>query len=452
MTELEKRGIPTVDICTEAWGVCGACEKAAPIYGMPNLPWAPIPAAAETYENEPGNVEQMEEAAALALPDIIAGLTTPLETLVEEVAVQQIATPGGAETPTSETITFSGKDYDEALDKFQQMFDEWGLSGGFTVVPPTKERVEAMLAGTSHSPDELVEALCDPQGQATIRKIAINAVMAGCEPEYLPVVVAGVKAAKAAELHLNTWVPVLMWLNGPIIEELNIVTTRSPGPASGTASKPNLAIGRAVNLCYQNIGGRWGDKVPLVTGENEALNPWETFHVEKGYDANTSTISAFSSASKPIELWVGPKGLSTGTPDETLYAITHSIRGLNLYPTYGGLPCAIGSDAVVLLTPQYAPLIADAGWTKADFKEYLWHNTGITMGDLRKAKGFQLVYWDYYNPGLDELDDDVMIPPVLKPEHFQVIVVGGATGFSPGWYCSGSSNGYTATESIDDWR
>ena len=192
------------------------------------------------------------------------------------------------------------------LDELIEFFHARRWSDGLPVVPPTRERVERMLSGTSRKPDEVVANVAPGFGAATVERIAINAVMAGCRVDHLPVLIAATQAMSAKEFNLQgiqaTTNPVAVWLviNGPIAEQLGVNGGMN---CLGQGTVANATLGRALRLILQNIGGALPGEMDRATqgmpgkfsfccAENEAQSPWEPLHAERGFrlDQNTVTV------------------------------------------------------------------------------------------------------------------------------------------------------------------
>ncbi|MFC1934607.1 hypothetical protein ACFLXX_05645, partial [Chloroflexota bacterium] len=193
----------------------------------------------------------------------------------------------------------------DSAEAVNNLLFEMGCSDGLPIVPPTEEAVERMLDGTSHDPAEVVATIPAMGGEATVEKIAINAVMAGCLPEYLPVIIAAVSMMGEERLGLYGMQPTtgphapLLIVNGPIAKELDI---NSKSGAFGPGWRSNATIGRAIRLILMNIGGAFPGKTDMATqgqsckytfcvAENEEESPWEPLHVERGFDTLTSTVT-----------------------------------------------------------------------------------------------------------------------------------------------------------------
>ncbi|MFH0794677.1 MAG: hypothetical protein V2A74_11660 [bacterium] len=302
---------------------------------MIDLPQANVPREFTSCSNE--NVQQQAEAAA---DDIIKALTTPLKASAEKI-FRPLETPKRparypvAPPVSAKVIEFKAPRYEEAYDEFNRRFLDWGLGDGFPLVPPTKEKVDRMLAGTRHAAEEVVAELDPAKGRATVEKIAINSVMAGAQPEHLPVILAAVEAIVDPRFELikcamstGPYTPFL-WINGPIIDEIGVDYGRGClGP--GAQSRVNIAIGRALRLIMMNIGGAYvgiGDmdtigspnKCGMVVAENEKQSPWKPYHVDKGYKPEESTVTALCVVGQ-----TEVHALDSNTAEEFLFMYVHS--------------------------------------------------------------------------------------------------------------------------------
>jgi len=199
------------------------------------------------------------------------------------------------------------------------------------------------------------------------------------------------------------------------------------------------------------MAGQWSGRMPVIVSEREADNPWEPYHVEMGYDENINTVTVLPiSYSAPTSLYTGSVADQKPTCREVMFAIVHGMRGLENYPTYSALPSVLPlSDTVVMLGKEPARRIADDGWTKSDIKEYLWRETGIYAGDLKKAGSPMLQYWSRFNKGVYDLDDEVLTPLVARAENFHIFVTDEGTG---AYFWQGPFQGKLVTEVIDDWK
>ena len=243
-----------------------------------------------------------------------------------------------------------------------------GWTDGLPVTPPTEERVARMLGGTDLSPDEVVCTLAPDLTECTVEKVAINSVMAGCLPEYLPVVLAAVKAAATSRFNIHgisatTYFtgPVLV-VNGPIRRRIGM---NSGINVLGQGNRANLTIGRALNLVVRNVGGaRPGGvdraalgspgKLSFCFPEDEEGSPWESLAVERGFSPEESTVTLFAGHG-PTEI-VDQKSRN---PESLARTFALQLRMLG-HPKLAGL-----SDAIVVVSPEHARVFREAAWSKA---------------------------------------------------------------------------------------
>jgi len=269
-------------------------------------------------------------------------------------------------------------------ESFEFMYRE-GMTDGLPVIPPTQERVERMMAGISSPPAHVVAELPPRGGVATIEKLAINAVMAGCRPEYFPVIVAAVEAMTQPQFNLtgvqtttNPVAPFLL-INGPMRRTLEV---NCGAGALGPGRRANATIGRAIRLILINVGGAvpgevdksilgMPGKYTFCLGELEEENPWEPFHVERGFARDESTVTVISSQ--------GTQSCAASflQPESILMMLSDAMTayGANSYTKGNGNP-------VVILPPAHARLFADAGWNKRRIKEWLFERTMIPLSEM----------------------------------------------------------------------
>lgn len=308
---------------------------------------------------------------------------------------------------------------------FQKVAREAGWSDGLPVIAPTEERVSAMLASVDADPT-LTLGRVPPAGySATLETIAANAVMAGCEPHWFPVVVAAVSAVLDPMFNLQgiqpTTHPVstFVLVNGPAARELGF---NSEGNALGPGNPANATTGRAVRLCMQNIGGgRAPDldrstqgaasKFTFCAAENEAANPWSPLHVDRGFDRDESVVTVFGGEpNHNIEDHV------SSTPEGVLHTAAGTLGAVGANnPYYMG-------EIVLLLGPEHARTIAQGGWNKSDVRGFLFDHARNSFRDLKRGGMWGMQYWP---PWFHAVDDDHMLPVVATPEDLIVAVVGG---------------------------
>jgi hypothetical protein len=321
--------------------------SAASSKGMPGLRILPENIPAESLI-----AEQIDAGVSAVLDDIIAALTKPLT--------------DAEKSPVKEPFKTSRIIFEGTLDDVNLFFYKRGWTDGLPIIPPTEEKVAEMLQGTDLPPDYLV-AKCLPRlGKATVEKIAVNAVMAGALPTYMPLLIAGIRGLDEAgyfrgqAVSAGSWAPCYM-VNGPIRHELHI--NSGPGVMS-PGDIANATIGRAMGLLVKNIGGiRKGmedmgtmgnpGKYTLVLAENEEESPWEPLHVQGGMEKSENALSIFFPCSLLMMLVYG-------TDDEGI------LRTMiyNIPPRRDGPAC-------ILLNPQHAGVLAQSGWSKKDVLDFV---------------------------------------------------------------------------------
>jgi hypothetical protein len=336
---------------------------------------------------------------------------------------------------------------DADSDAIESLFAR-GVTDGLPVVPPTRDRVERAIAASGRDGGELIALVPPNYGRATAEKIAINAVMAGCRPEYMPVVIAAVAAMcdEAFDLHgvsatTNAPAPLVI-VNGPIRAEIGI---NSGAGVFGPGSRANATIGRAVRLVCLNLGGARPGDVSMSTlahpgrytyciGEHEEASPWESLAVEHGFGPEDSTVGLLA-ADAPL----GVYAQRSRTPDDLLPTIAASMAVVSHHRmTHWG-------DTLLVLSPEHAEIFGSAGWKKADVKRWLHERLQWPVRELipGRAGGEGLpahVLAKYPDPDRET----TRIPKFRAPEHIKVMVAGGTAGrFSaivPGWTFSKGSN------------
>ena len=283
-------------------------------------------------------------------------------------------------------IVFEGT-YEEIDDYFKRQL--W--TDELPVVPPTLERVEAFLEHTKRAPDERIAVLPQANLAAVPWNIAVNAVMAGCRPEHMPVLIAAVEAIADNAYNLNnigsTWgvLPFLL-VNGPAARKLGI-----ENGAQLVNKGANPAIGRALGLIIRNIAGyklsrnymgTFGYPMNFVVAENEAECPWEPYHVEHGFDANDSTVTACGTVT-----WGWPPAIY-GTEEKS--AAQAALEFLSLECTKK--PClgrlvergehGFRNMITFLIAPPVAKALAAAGYTKRMIRDYVYEHARVPYREL----------------------------------------------------------------------
>ncbi len=319
----------------------------------------------------------------------------------------------------------------DLTDTMELMF-ETGWTDGLPVVPPTAEKVKEFVDYVGRAPDELIAEVPPLGGRATIERIAVNSVMAGCLPEYMPVIVAALQALMDERFNLrgvqtSTGIHTpLIIVNGPIAKSLNI---NGGYNCFGQGWRANATIGRAVKLILVNLGGATPGGTNKSTighpgsytfciAEDEDANPWEPYHVEMGFAAEDSTVTVFP-AEAPHNIMY-----HAGDTRNFLMVLADSMC------TLGNVQMYVMGDTLVVLGPEHARFIAEAGWKKRDVKLYLYEHArkpvsllrrgGPPQGDIRRE-----LFWPRH---IDPFDDAQMVPVVRRPDNIHIFVAGGAGG------------------------
>ena len=328
--------------------------------------------------------------------------------------------------PAAATFVFPN-----AYDEIDAHYQERGWTDGLPIVPPTEAAVAEFLCWTDRDPREIVGILPPRQGEATVEKIAANAVMAGCRPEYFPVILAAIEALADPLFNLDsiqaTTHPVapLIVVNGPIVQEIGL---NSGYNAFGQGFRANVTIGRAIRLVLMNVGGGLpgtGDratqgspaKIAYCVAENEVESPWESLRVEAGLPPEASTVTAFGCEA--------PHNIQDH----------YSNTGVGVLLTIAGAMGQAGSNnllgrgwPLLSLGPEHAATIARDGFTKRQVKEFLFEHARFPLARLGpEYQRQQIEHWGAVDA------PDTMLPIVRAPEDISVIVVGGA-GKHSAWH------------------
>ena len=250
---------------------------------------------------------------------------------------------------------------------------ERGWSDGMPVVPPTRARVLRMLQGTTRKPDEVIGMVPPDLVPCTVEKVAINAVLAGCKPEYMPVVLAAVEAALIDEFGMHGLLCTTMFagpvviVNGPVARRIGI---NSGVNALGQGTRANATIGRALQLVIRNVGGgRPGeiDRSTLGTPGKYSFcfaeaedSDWEPLSVQRGYSREASTVTLF--AGEGVQGIVDQKSRN---PESLAKSFALSLRAVDHYKL------AMAGDALLVVSPDHCRVFLEAGWSKARLHDEL---------------------------------------------------------------------------------
>jgi hypothetical protein len=402
-----KQGQTALVVCSTAFVTLGRSQLKA--LGSADLPIAVMP--------HPFGVRTRAEVRALA------------ETLVDEIARLAV----GGEDKTADKSDSRGQVDTRAasimvpddLTAFNEECESRNWSDGLPLVPPTIARVDAMLAATTRARDEIVAHIAPGFGAASVERIAINAVMAGCRPEYLPVLLAAVEAVADEKFNLqgiqattNSATPWII-VNGPLTATLGVNAGLN---CLGQGNRANATLGRALRLVLQNIGGALPGQMDRAThgqpgkytfccAENEAANPWAPLHVERGFGADENVVTVVGAA--------GTLNLNSHSKEaaDLLRAIALSL----VYPTsndyhFAGAPW-------VILSPEHAEVLQRGGLSKDDVKRGLWEQSKMEAGRFARKDYDRARHTREAELGGFSADTPVPIAPT--PAEIGILVAGG---------------------------
>ena len=311
-----------------------------------------------------------------------------------------------------------------------------GLTDGLPVVPPTEERVTRMLASVDRDPRQVLGTVGPNYGPATVEKVAINAVMAGCQPSYFPVVVAAVEALcedqfAAHAINVTTFSATpLTIINGPIRHAIGVNCGHN---ALGHGFRANATIGRSLRLIILNIGGAKPQQICKATlghpaqftfcvGEAEEQTPWEPLHVEKGFQAEQSTVTLFGGHS-PFQM----SDHASRTAEQLALSLGWTMASVWNHKNF-----PVFSDTALIVGPEHAKTFAQDGWSKNDLRQFLFENIRRPLRELRPGvnggEGAGISMLAGINVQTPPATDDTLYAKFPAPESILVFVAGGTAG------------------------
>jgi hypothetical protein len=433
---LEAAGIPTVAVHTHVFARLVRSVSAA--NGMPTTRQAfvPQPVVGRSAEELRAYIEGADPVNECSfIESVIGGLTRPLDEKDMSGLSFERSTPRLLEADTE--------------DNLGNLFLENRWTDAQPVVLPTEERVAAMLAGTSHAPDEVVGRLRPTVyrefWEFTVEKVAVNAVMAGAKPGYLPVILAMAASGVSGRSSSTTSQATVALVNGPIRDEIGM--NYGIG-AMGPYAQANATIGRAYGLLSQNLQG---GSVPQETymgsqgnflsynatfAENEQASPWEPFHVQHGFKPEDSTVSLFLGG------WYTIFG---GGPRETWQEkFTRSLQACDPY-----------TGPIIALDPLVARGFVDRGFdTKRKLIDWCVEHARLPAKEYWDNQWIQTLHHPRALAGIEPYASMLKARPeelirMFRPEDIHVVVVGGETGAM--WKMIGGGPRLNIVP-IDPWR
>ena len=323
-------------------------------------------------------------------------------------------------TLSAEALTSKRMEVAGTIDDAVEFCYQQGWTDGLPVIPPTEDRVLRFVDFVGREPSEVIGVEPVRGRVITVEKVAINAVMAGCRPEYMPVILAAVECMVQPEFSLHgtsastgSAAPLLV-INGPIRQKLGFASGHNvfgPGPDR----RPNATVGRAIRLVLINVLENHPGILDLSTlgqpgkysyciAEDEENSPWEPLHVERGYSADTSTVTVFASlAPSQIEL------VGAGTPEKVLTAVADTMLGLGRGHV----------EILLVMSPEHGGFMKDAEWSKARVREYLFEKARRTAAEWAAVQKSELPA-----PGAEDED----VPVCREPESVVLLAAGGPGG------------------------
>lgn len=459
---LEKKGRPGLVIFCDH--LMDNARASAEAQGLPGVRMVTVP----SLEYYPGriSVAKVRPVAEKALNAIIEALVRPLS------AEEKNPKPKPKEK-LSERVEVTAESYELAYEKFNQLFLENRWGDGLPLVPPTAEAVRAMLAGTARLPEEVVGDFPSPDGLATIgtatvEKIAINAVMAGARPEYLPVIIAALEGLTDKKFSPHVFTSegaftIAIIVSGPIARKINM---NSGIGLFGHGWRANNTIGRAVRLSLINLGHLWPGEYDMaligrpsshtfyVFAENADYNPWELYQVSQGYKPEDSCVTVSTvggHGSTGVRIYGGGT-VMPWTAETVLNDIIKDVaQGRRIFAAYqaGHGGAGIGAHPVkylIVLHPEMVIELKKMGFAGRSLRDDIIERTMVPYEDLsaeeiRGIKSRIAEAGDVFF-GADAIPPDRIpvfeaglkpggrVPVVVSPEDLNILVAGGVSGYS----------------------
>ena len=331
------------------------------------------------------------------------------------------------------TIEVTGREAVDPIAAIEFCYQQ-GWTDGLPVIPPTEERVAAFLAHLARGRDEVLGMVPERRRRVTVEQVIANAAMAGCLPDYAPVVIAAVEAMLQPPFNLVGpsaslgGSAILVIINGPVAEGLQINCRNN---LFGPGNRANATIGRAVRLVLMNTCGAipglfdrsclgHPGKYTYCMAENAQDSPWLPLHVERGFTPEDSTVTVFACE--------GPRQVRNGlsrTPEGVLTTIADVMSCLGTSLTTSGSVASSASgtrqgEMVIVIAAEHMHTISRHGWSKGDIRAYLSAHARRTVADLKRGGGL---------PGAIEVGDEQRyISVVERPDDLMIVAAGGNEG------------------------
>jgi hypothetical protein len=445
---MEKHGKPGAFVMADValWNA----KISAKEHGMPTMRIVCMPSI--DYFPNRATVEEVRPVAESFIDQIIEALTKPL-------TEEEINPKREVEPEARSFVEIKAESYDSAVEKFNQLYLENHWGDGLPLIPPTEEAVKEMLTGTDRSPDEVIGLVPFRKGAATIEKIAINAVMAGAKPEYLPVIIAAIEGLTDEKYALPDYsitpfshmlssegsFNMMIMVSGPIGKEINM---NCGVGLLAHCYQANNTIGRAVELCVINLGYTWPGEIDMALigrssshtfytfAENIEDSPWESFNEGLGYKPEDSYVTVSTVAGMTLYGGgtVGPWSVQSAL-DNLVKDVASSRMGM--------------SKHVIVICPELAIVLKRHGIkTKQSLGDYIYENTKVRYEDLtnREMQRIQesinikpggLYYYERaaaksFIPKIQEALKPGGRVPMVNPDDIHIVVAGSVPGYSFG--------------------
>jgi len=454
---LERLGKPGVFVVGD--NAIHTAKMSAEDAGMPTLRIVSLPSI-DYYPNRL-TVERIRPVAEASIDRIIDALTKPL---TPEEKNPQLK----ARVKQVETVTVTSESYESALESFNKLYLENHWGDGLPLIPPTEQAVKWMLTGTTRSPDEIIGRVPYRNGIATVKKIAINAVMAGAKPEYLPVIIAAMECLteESTFTHMMSSegsFTLMIMVSGPIAKEINM---NSGVGLLGHGWRANNTIGRAVRLSLINIGYLWPGEIDMALigrpsshtfytfAENMEQSPWESFNEGLGYRREDSCVTVSTVMGGMTRIYGG----GVVEPWDAKAVLDYIVRDVAAdRGTFGQYKIGVANPAahlrkhIIIIHPELAIMLQRLGFkSKQSLRDYIYESTKVPYEELseREIQGIH----DRINtkpPDIDIFYPHDAIPedrlpvikeslrpggkvPVVNPEDIHIVVSGTIPGYSFG--------------------
>ncbi|MEV0595521.1 UGSC family (seleno)protein [Nonomuraea cavernae] len=451
LCEVERRGVPAVGYTAAIFDE--DARFSAKTFGVPEACPVIVP---DCFSNK--STEEIHHMVDDSFEEVVHLLTT------ERAVYDVLPEFDSMVLESAPELHFGGDDLLDAFDEMQRRFVANGWSDGMPLVPPTRRKVAAMVEASGLDGDHVVGDFAPGFGIGTVEKIAANAVMAGCRPETMPVILATMECVLDPSIGLRTWAmstgpqAPLVLVSGPIADQIGMnrgICALGPG----SISEVNVAIGRALRLIMMNVGLSYPGitdmdtigtpmKFSACVAENEERTPWDSWRVQQGFSPEQSTVTVnvpygmteffdFQNSDPEllIESWSTLTSHAVGTPAAGAWLIKQNAPLSAGYPFHGTF------SNMLLMAPDHAAVFAAAGWTPADIREAIHRRTKISFRQLMLNQSMPA--FETSHPELRWLLDapDTMVTVNPSADCFEFFVVGAKAGRSQ--FCFGGTNSVT---------